>query len=274
MPRAVDYAKLKASPLVEVSMSVGFEEVHGLLRDQLDQLWETKFKDRLPREDQKAPYSPIVEQPSGETHSLPSASPLTNMRRWFMDEGGNHMVQVQRNWFARNWRTIGLGVVNDDPPGYPGYAGLREQFDDDLRRLTDYLSESDLGRVRVAQGEISYIHHIPASEVWEGPQDLGNVLRTFRDRTGDYLPDLEAMRIITQFVMEGEDGQMLGRLYGRVETALSAQGDPLLVVTLFARAALDPESLDGVSRFLDLGHEWITNAFPDFLTTEAMDAMS
>ena len=266
----LDFATSSDTALAEVALSVGFEEVHRLLRDRLDELRDMKYAERLPTDEEKAPHKPQIEQPDGEMASLPSASPLTNIRRWFSDEAGNHLVQVQRNWFARNWRATGQGVTSTAPPAYPGYAAVRAGFVDSLQRFIDFLDESDLGGFRPLQCEITYRLHLQAGDVWAHPGQLDRAARIFSGRPGAYLPDLEAMRIITQYAISDQNGTRLGRLYGRLETARSEDGLDFLVLTMFARGIPDGDSPEGVCGFLDTAHQWIVNGIRDFLTPEAV----
>ena len=266
----VDFKTSSDTALAEVALSVGFQEFHRLLRYELDDLRDSKYVEQFPNDQEKAPHKPFIEQPDGELAALPSATPITNIRRWFGDEAGNHLVQVQRNWFARNWRATGQGVTNGACPAYPGYAGVRAGFVDSLEKFIDYVHESELGEFRPLQCEITYRLHLQAGDLWRNPGGLDRAVRIFSGRPGAYLPDLEAMRIITQYAISDDGGARLGRLYGRVETARSEDAMDFLILTMFARGIPDGDGPEGVYGFLDTAQQWIVNGIRDFLTPEAV----
>ena len=154
---AVDFKESSTLALVEVALSVGFEEFHRMLRYELDDLHESKYAERFPKDEEKAPHKPFIEEPDGGLAALPSASPITNIRRWFSSEDGSRLIQVQRNWFARNWRATGQGVTNGAPPAYPGYAGVRADFAESLHSFIDFVRDTDLGEFQPLQC-LSLIH--------------------------------------------------------------------------------------------------------------------
>ena len=257
---------LPSPPLTEVALSLGFQELHGLMRDQLDRLRDEKFRDRYPRQEEMGPFAPMIETEDGELVAVPSAAPLTNIRRWFLSNSGHELVQAQRNWFARNWRLAGRGVTGSDPPHYPGYEALRDGFISELGLFARFAEENGLGELSPLQCEISYVSHLPAGGAWRSPGELGRALRIFAPRPEGLLADAEAMRIISQYVIPGEDGGRRGRLYARAETASSEEGH-VVALTLFARAAVVSQA--AAAEFMDLGHQWITRAYREYLTPEA-----
>ena len=267
----VDFKESSTTALVEVALSVGFEEFHRLMRYELDDLRDSKYADQFPDDEEKAPHKPFVEEPDGNLAALPSASPITNIRRWFSNEDGSGLVQVQRNWFARNWRVTVQDSGNGAIRPYPGYAALRADFAESLHSFIDFVREAELGEFKPLQCEISYRLQLQAGGLWEDPGDLGRVARIFSQRPGRYLPDLEAMRIITQYVIPDGGGQRVGRLYGRLETAGSGDGTHFLILTMFARGTPIAEGVEGVFAFQDTGHRWIVNGVRDFLTPEAVE---
>ena len=268
---SVDFKESSTAALVEVALSVGFEEFHRLLRYELDDLHATKYAEQFPNDEEKAPQKPFIEEDDGGLAALPSAAPITNIRRWFSNDDRSGLVQVQRNWFARNWRVAvqdsGTGTVSP----YPGFTALRADFSESLGHFTDFVQDTDLGEFNPLQCEISYRLQLQAGGLWEDPGDLGRVARIFSRRPGRYLPDLEAMRIITQYAIPDGNGEQVGRLYGRLETASSGNDTHFLILTMFARGRPLGDRIDGTLAFQDTGHRWIVNGVRDFLTPEAVE---
>ena len=267
----VDFKESSTTALVEVAFSVGFEELHRLMRYELDDLHATKYAAQFPNDEEKAPHKPFIEEPDGGLAALPSASPITNIRRWFSSDDRSRMIQVQRNWFARNWRVTLQEAGNGAIPPYPGYAALRADYAESLNHFVDFMRDTDLGEFKPLQCEISYRLQLHAGGLWEDPGGLGDVARLFSRRPGTYLPDLEAMRIITQYVIPDGDGQRAGRLYGRLETAGAEDGTHFLILTMFARGTPTTVGVDGMLAFQDAGHQAIVNGVRDFLTPEAVE---
>ena len=268
---SVDFKESSTAALVEVALSVGFEEFHRMMRYELDDLHTTKYAEQLPNDEEKAPHKPFIEEPEGGLAALPSASPLTNIRRWFSSDDRSRMVQVQRNWFARNWRVRVPESENGATPSYPGYAALRADYSESLDSFIDFVRDTNLGEFTPLQCEISYRLQLQAGGLWEGPGELANVARIFSRQPGTYLPDLEAMRIITQYVIADGNGERAGRLYGRLETAGSGDGTHFLILTMFARGTLITGGVEGMFAFQDMGHQSIVNGVRDFLTPEAVE---
>lgn len=268
---SVDLKEMSTAALVEVASSVGFAEFHRLMRYELDDLHATKYAEQFPSDEEKAPHKPFIEEPDGGLAALPSASPITNIRRWFSSADGSGLIQVQRNWFARNWRVTVQDSGNGAFPRYPGYPVLRASFAESLRRFIDFVQDTDLGEFKPLQCELSYRLQLQGGGLWDDPGDLERVVRMFSGRSGNHLPALEAMRIITQYVIPDGGGERAGRLYGRLETACSEDGTDFLILTVFARGTPIGSGAEGVLAFLDTGHQWIVNGIRDFLTTEAAE---
>ena len=266
----VDFDRSSTTALVEVALSVGFEELHRMLRYELDDLRDQKFAGQFPNDEEKAPHKPFIEEPDGGLAALPSASPITNIRRWFSSEDGSRLVQVQRNWFARNWRATLESTSNGAVAPYPGYASVRTDFAESLQGLIDFIEDTDLGEFKPLQCEISYRFQLRAEGLWDGPSGLDRVARMFSADRGSYLPDLEAMRIITQYAMADETGNRRGRLYGRIETATAEDGSDFLILTMFARGTPDGHRPEDVYAFQDDGQRWIVHGLRELLTPEAL----
>jgi uncharacterized protein (TIGR04255 family) len=175
-----------------------------------------------------------------------STAPLP--RLWFHDKEGTQLVQVQNNWFARNWRKLQTSA------DYPRYPALRAAFENDLRHLAEYLKTKDLGDIIPTQCEITYINHIPVA-------DIPAVLNLVNDARNSSMPAAEATSLSTQFVIKaGNDS--VGRLHLQASTARSKTSlEPLVVLTLTARGRPLGEGIDGVLGMLDLGREWCDRAF-------------
>lgn len=241
-------------PIVELVLSVGFQPL-SLTAVQLGDVWRA-FADRFPTVEQKAPYQMPLEIP-GDATTPPSISlellpgpPVP--RLWFIDARGGQLIQVQADWFARNWRRVGGG---DD---YPHYPEMSDAFLQDLTTLRDYL-ESIGHTLRPTQCEVTYIDHIELT----GDAELASVLSIV---TSSQLQlDVEGQSLSARYILYDE-GRPVGRLHvtGNTATRLS-DGKAIVVLNFTARGAPLGGGLSGVLAFQDLGREWAWRAFSEFV---------
>lgn len=163
-------------------------------------------------------------------------------RLWFISPDGSELVQLQRDWFARNWRQ-----TESSSASYPLYPAARGAFERDLRKVAKVL-----GPLRPLQAEITYINHI------DDP-DIAAVLTSLnRVHTGG-TPEFQGYN--SQYVLT-RDGAHLGRLYLQAQKALRrTSGEGLTVLTITVRGAPMGDGIDGALRFLDLGNEEALVAF-------------
>ncbi len=256
-------------PVSEVALAVSFEPIEGLNTFEIFRLYEHQYKADLPRVEEKpvvmmpkerfgpARHMPEIQIQLGDVRSLP--------RYWFLDKPGVHLVQVQRDWLARNWRRTESRVE------YPRYPRLREDFEKDLNALTAQMENQGLGGVVPVQCEISYVNEIrPMEPFWSDHSDISAILRVWCDEEpGGWLAQPEEAQVSVSYVI-AQEGEPIGRLRVILQPAFSLTDQkPIYVMNLTARGAPRADGIDGVFDFLDIGHEWIVRAF-DSLTTDAM----
>ena len=252
-------------PVVEVALAVGFRPLAGFRIVDLGRLWE-RYQEAFPKVEEQPPLQMTVEQFGGRG-STPSVS-LSLMatppppRVWFLDEDESQLVQVQNDWFARNWRKTGSSA------DYPRYPRMRAPFESDLGVFLDHVRTGNLGEFSPTQCEITYINHIPAAEATGDA--LGDVLTLLASGPAGRFPLApESVTVAAQYVLRTAEGPV-GRLHVSAQPAIRrVDGYPITVLTLTARGRPLGEGVEGVLSFLDLGHEWVVRGF-DAATTEKM----
>ena len=103
---AIDEVVFRSPPLVEMVLAVAFEPVQELGVVALGDLWRRYFS-HLKNVEEKPRIEMPVEQVDGAgvpSFSFQIAQTVPIPRLWFQDPAGGHLVQIQNNWFARNWR--------------------------------------------------------------------------------------------------------------------------------------------------------------------------
>jgi len=262
--KSLKLVEFERPPVAEVSISVTFLPLDRLRTFEILEIWNELFKDQLPAYQQQAPLVPQVEQfgaPGTQAQmTVQFLSQPPEPRYWFLDESGSNLVQIQQDWFARNWRRIEPSDV------YPRFGSVREPFENDLRRLTSALEAKDLGHLEPVQCEVSYINPI---EVKEFPI-VSSLIRYWIDVPGSFLPAPEDLQAHARYVIPGIDGEKMGRLHVNIQPAIrSTDNEPIYLLNLTARGVPKSSSINDVMEFIDVCHQWIVNGFAD-ITTEEM----
>lgn len=254
-------------PVTEVVLAVGFDPLEGLKVPQLGILWNTRFRDRFPKIEEQPPLEPANERFGGGPLEVSVTIETTPMvpRLWFLNHEGSELVQIQRNWFARNWRKL------SESTEYPRYPSLREPFVNDFKAFELFVSDEKLGEISPSQCEVTYVNHIVAEKSWKGHGDLGQVLKLFSPVE---LPSTSALveqaRLDVKYLIHDEGHEPIGRLHISVAPGFRrVDNRPIYVVTLTARGRPSTPDLNGVLRFLDMGRAQIVQAF-DAITTSTM----
>jgi len=268
-PRRATATKLPdflAPPVVEVALSLGFEQIEGIGVVNLVQLWESRFRDRFPKVEEQSPIDmaiePLGKASQGGAVSVQLMQRVPLPRLWFLDADGAHLVQVQNNWLARNWRKVG-GTVK-----YPRYPDLRRSFRRHLSDYRAYLKEAGLGDINPVQCEVTYINHVELPDTGQS-RGLAGVLSLVDDRPIAFDAAPESVRIAAQYVIT-HNGQSVGRLHVSAEPAVRrSDGRDLAVLTITARGIPLGRGDAGILGFFDLGREWALRAFTG-ITREAM----
>lgn len=251
-------------PVVETVLGVSFLEVPRLTSSQIVRFWAQHLAETLPTDAERAPYNVPVERfpappPREEMSvSLRVEPPPTR----FMFSEDNHLVQIQSDWFAYNWRKTPAR------PDYERYEAGRERFQSYLEQFSAFLEVDLEARLQPVQCEVTYVNHIALADSTEGTGPLGAVLRDVQPTAGAYLPEPHHAEFSSRYEMHAED--VVGRLHVSARTAAGDRGSDALrvVLTLTARGAPPSGDLPGVLRFLDSGREWIVRGFEDLTTAQ------
>jgi uncharacterized protein (TIGR04255 family) len=258
-----------APPLTEVALSVQFEPLQKLVVPEIGLLWQHYGK-RFTHVEQHPLLDPAIERlgarPVADRYpkiERLSGPPLP--RIWFIDKSKRELLQIQQDRFIRNWRQIS---DSDDYPRYEKH--IKPRFIEDLNDFQAFVSSNKIGDVTPNQCEITYINHILSGGIWKSHSEIYKV---FSCLTADYYqsPRLRLEDVTYQFryEMNGDNDDFIGRLYCTVQPAMLQKNNlPIFVFTLVARGKPLKEGFDGVLGFMDLGREYIVNAFTKFTRPE------
>jgi uncharacterized protein (TIGR04255 family) len=249
-------------PVVETVLSVQFDRLTQLRTAHFGLYWHevhdrfpvTQEQGELPTTIERSPDQP---QPIGIQFEALMAPPAP--RFWFADERGAELIQVQGDRFIKNWRKAGEGDA------YPRYERVRESFDGEFSIFERFISQNQLGSIRIDQCEVTYINHIVAGTGWDTHADIDRVFKVWNQPTGSFPGRAQDVSFHARFPIFDEEAVFRGRLHVMLKPVMRlSDGLPMFLLELTARGQVG----DGTD-FFDLGREWIVKSFAD-LTTDAM----
>ena len=258
-----------APPVVEVALSVQFDELRSLRVPHLGLLWE-EFRADFPNTEEHAPLDPVVERfgarggrAGGTRVELLDSPPMP--RCWFLNEAGTELIQIQQDRLVRNWRK------SEADAEYPRYRYVRSEFEKAWRTFEQFAERNHLGSLTPNQCEVTYVNEIVSGNVWKEHGELDRVLTVFQKSfSDDFLSSPEDAVLRLRFRIHDDDGHPIGRLHASLDSAMRrTDGRVIFVLKLTARGAPRGEGIDGVLSFLDLGRQWVVRGFAS-LTTPTM----
>lgn len=248
-------------PVVETVLSVGFAPIGGLTGAHVGEFW-TDLRTDLPIIAERPPYEMPTERPIDGPPGLQlSVTPVPPSRYWLISEDDSRLLQVQRDWFAFNWR-----YRDGMPYETARYPARRDAFREYWDQFRSYVESNKLGGIEPRACEVTYINHVRMSG--QGAEDLDRVLRFVSapsfstkaiGRIESWETSLSAMLL--------SQGKPAGRVHLSVRP-IRVDGEPLWQVNLTARGKPLGRSDEGILNFLDLGHETIVINFKDITTDE------
>jgi uncharacterized protein (TIGR04255 family) len=264
--------KFKNPPVVEVALSVQFQQPESITVAHLGLAWD-HYRDRFPRVEQHAPIARTIERkgarvPMAEQQLSISTDFDTIPRLWLISNESDELLQLQGDKFVRNWRRY-----HDQTLKYPSFAGrIRPEFEKDFRLFSDFSQKQGWGDLNIDQCEVTYINHISACSVWHEHSQLDRVFKGWSPNypvlPGTAKPEGVVLKIRHEIV--DNSGKFLGRLHVDATSAFSIKDEhaPVLLLQLVARGQPRGSGIDGVMAFMDLGHETIVRSFAELTTNE------
>jgi uncharacterized protein (TIGR04255 family) len=257
-------------PVTEVVLGASFRTLDDLTLPLIGRLWAERLADHFPRSEEQPPYEPPIEVfdpgPTMPPFTLQFGSAFPRPRVWFVSDEGDEVLQIQRDYFACNWRKV------HPEAAYGRWGSRRESFSGWLKEFETFVEEHGVGKLDPVQCEVSYINHIEPNNVWGDHSRISDVFTLAGDPelTGDEFALAFEQETINAQVLMVDHGQPFGRLHISVQPAFR-RGDnlPIYVLDLTARGAPLGDGVDGVLEFMEKGRIAIVRSFAA-LTTPAM----
>ncbi len=247
-----------APPVVEVALSVDFRLLPRMGLVAVVDAWRTLYADRFPVVEEQGRLDRAQPDPSGQP-TIRMLAQMPTPRLWFLNEAKTDLIQVQNDFFGRNWRKV------DGTEEYPRYPVLREAFRADFERLSAHISDAGIGSIEPIAGEVTYINHIPL----EGGLRLGDVVKFFDQSASGFPlePDAGTLAVRMPFAIGPSHA---GALTINAGTATRASDNAsILSLQVTARGPVPSRDVDGTLAFFDVARAWVVRSFGD-VTTEAM----
>ena len=253
--------KFKHPPVTETLLGVQFAPLRSFSLPHFGLYWG-QIRSEYPVQDTKPPLGPQLEEfgpalPPQVVKLMLSAA--IEARCWFIDSSGSQLIQVQRDRFIRNWRKATA------QERYPEYEYLRPRFEKDWGRFCSFLADAGIERPEVNQCEVTYINHIPLGEGFSSFGEIHRVVTLVAPPPAGFLPsEPEVVVLNNSYLMPDKKG----RLHVTLQPAVRKDDNRVVLqLTLTARGRPEPGT-EGILRWFDIGHEWITRGFADLTTAE------
>lgn len=246
MPSAlVPDVDFERPPVTEVALALAFRPLELTFQD-LVTIWTDRYREAYPDLEEQPPFAMPIEPldaPIGASLAFQVGLSLPSPRLWLLDGTRNHLVQLQKDYVAFNWRRL-------EGPGadYPRYTGMRESFRAVLDTLASHVDAQHRATIVPVQAEVTYINHIvaPSDRV---PYRLNEVLGIAGDMSIEQIGQPESHRVGLAYRL-GEPGRQFGRLHVTAEPGVRrSDGTAVLALTLTVRGA--PEGATPTEAALD-----------------------
>ncbi|MCC6680637.1 MAG: TIGR04255 family protein [Phycisphaeraceae bacterium] len=270
MPR--DLPDYNHPPLVEVVLSVQFDELIEFSLPHFGLLWQKKYRSQFPRTEIHPPLNISTERFGVRSSSRPVVKlemlePPPLPRLWMLNDESGGLIQIQTNRIAYNWRkTRGE---------YPHYETIRPKFELALREFCSFVEEENLGNVTPNQCEITYVNHIERHGVWEHHGQVEKVFNFWshsQHATG--LPNTpENVTFSINYILPSPTGIPRGRLHVSMKPVFTRDNaEPLFELKLTVRGYPGDQSPRDCLDFMDQGHNSIVRGFTAITTPAMHDA--
>lgn len=271
MPEGGELATFSRPPVTEVAVGVSFKYLEGLSIPLIGDLWRSRFAKHFPKVEEHPQYVPPVEQLESPVMGSPISIQLGQAavlpRLWFINEpAGDELLQLQRNWFACNWRKVAPDAE------YGRWPNRRQAFERWFGEFSAFVKENGLGDPSPLQCEVTYVNHVGATGQWRVHAEPGGFFRLAGQAEGRFLSAPEQMQVGAQYLITGDDRERVGRLHVSIQPGLTIERqEPIYVLTLTARGIPDGPGIAGILGFMDRGREWIVRGFVDLITPAARE---
>lgn len=249
-------------------VGVQFEQPDGYQQIRAGEVWSL-YRENYPIVEEQPALPPVF-----ETFGLPKASQFdfglvtgaSHDRFWFLAPGKDQLIQFQNDRLLHNWRKVG-----DQTNEYPRFETIIEKFEAELIALEGYMraiGKRPNQRLKINQGEITYINHIPCEGAPGTACASSNWLSLFSIDACQF----EDFNCTFRRRVLGEDGAPYARLSVQAAVGFVPQRGRVITLNLTFRGAPRGDTVEAAVAFLTVGRQMIVELFTQITTKEAHTA--
>ncbi len=260
-----DYAD---PPVVETILGVQFDRLRDFKNAHLGAFWKKLDSGEWPAVEDVPPLPQQFEEFdksarwSGGIKLQLTQDPSCRLQ--IKNQDGNRMIQLQNNRLHFNW-------LGDSGEPYPRYETVRDEFQDVLAILVEFIEQEGVGAFQPNQWEVSYLNNIPQGTVWKTPADWD----FFRPLAGvvtiEDLVEGESFGGEWHFVIPDKTGRLHVQWQHGLKAAVEETEGEIVRLIFTARGPIEGSNdsarplIDG----LDLGRRTIVSSFKELMSDEA-----
>jgi len=250
-------------PLVEVALSMQFEELSNFRAIHLGALWDKFSKDKFPLTEEQPPVPSTLEPLGIPQISLGPQFQVLNLpplpRYLFLSNSTSFIIQVQQDRFTVNWRRRSPEDL------YPRYEAVASKFEEFADCFNEFLRKEELGNLRITQAEVTYVNRIETAEL---PGDVERIVSVLSSRYSDgFLHDPEEVNLTLRFPIY-EAGNLRGRLHIAARTGAAVDARNPMNLMLLARGKPQGDDIKAALDFFAIGRKHIVSAFASVTSKE------
>ncbi len=270
MPTAPD-PSFGNPPVSEVVCCIYFQELGALQVAHVGRLWD-RLRHRYTSTQTVSPLPSVVAD-----DSMPEATIQFQIgavdagffpRIWFVSEGGEFLVQVQRDRLIVNWRQL-----EDHQTAYPSFGSVRDRFAEAFNAFVSFLEAEGLGRLDLIGQELIYVNTFPWGREMDGAHDIEAVMPGLRWRealTGASGKQLVGLNWNAQIALPEGSGDLhisLATIHRRTD------GKGATRLTFVARKFYPSLATESMWGWFDRAHETIVATFLDVTSANVQNGI-
>jgi uncharacterized protein (TIGR04255 family) len=231
---------------VEVVLGIQFLPLAGFSAPYYGVFWQ-RIKHDFP---QMQVQQPII------TPQLIEADGGLPVRVWFLNENGDHLLQLQGDRLILNWRKIGASA-------YPRYETMKPHLLALWETFVAFLAEEGISQPKPLHSELTYLNHIDLdAEITKG-RKLEEVFAYWAGGPTLFLEETLVSRASSTLVLPDGTGQITVSFQPAVSLDGAKQVTQLVFTTHMGIASA---STADVGATLDRAHDLNIRAFREFIT--------
>lgn len=246
-------------PIGETVLSVGFDPIEGMTSAHVGH-FQHRYLSEYSSIDEGPEYVMPIEQFSESVPNLRISidQRTAPTRTALISASGSEIVQVQRDWFAYNWR-------RQSGAKYPRYTANREAFESTWTSFADFAETAFGVSVKPHQAEVTYVNEIQAG-VELSYSNLFTMLNQVN--LGEGAESFDNVAVKGSSLIKGQ-GEPIGRLHVALSPSRDRfSGQPIYLLNLTARGPVEGD-FSSILSFMDIARRSIVEGFKALTTPES-----